>query len=79
VNRRGFFKSFGVLAAAASLSPTIFIPKFEPVRWKVIRMGSENPRWGITEFEVFIINQAPIFDDAILEDMKRIDQGTAWA
>lgn len=34
MNRRGFFKSLGFLAGAASVSPNIFIPKFEPVRWK---------------------------------------------
>lgn len=35
--RRSFFRSLGLLAGAASVSPTIFIPKFEPVRWKVLR------------------------------------------
>lgn len=34
--RRSFFRSLGLLAGAASVSPTIFIPKFEPVRWKVL-------------------------------------------
>jgi hypothetical protein len=34
MNRRRFFTKFGLLASAASMSPTIFIPKFEPVRWK---------------------------------------------
>jgi hypothetical protein len=40
MNRRGFFKSLALLAGAASVSPQIFIPKFEPVRWKVINPQS---------------------------------------
>lgn len=36
MTRRGFFNKFGVLLGAASLSPTIFIPRFEPVKWKVM-------------------------------------------
>lgn len=36
MNRRNFFRSLAALAGAASVSPTIFIPKFEPVRWKPI-------------------------------------------
>jgi hypothetical protein len=43
-SRRSFFKKFGVLIGAASLSPTLFIPKFEPVKWKVM---SEPVRWLI--------------------------------
>lgn len=34
MNRRGFFRSVAALVGAASVSPTIFIPKFEPVHWK---------------------------------------------
>lgn len=37
MNRRGFFSKLAILAGAASCSPQIFLPKFEPVRWKVIR------------------------------------------
>lgn len=33
-NRRGFFRSLAALVGAASVSPTIFLPKFEPVKWK---------------------------------------------
>lgn len=37
MQRRSFFKSLAVMAGAASASPLIFIPKFEPVKWKVDR------------------------------------------
>jgi len=37
MNRRGFFSRLALVAAAASVSPHIFIPKFEPVHWKVAR------------------------------------------
>jgi len=36
MNRRSFFNSLAAFAGAASLSPHIFIPKFEPVKWKAI-------------------------------------------
>lgn len=42
IDRRSFFKSFAALIGAASLSPQIFIPKFEPVKWKVIKCGAPN-------------------------------------
>ena len=34
-SRRGFFSQLGVIIAA-SMAPTIFIPKIEPVVWKSI-------------------------------------------
>lgn len=53
-NRRNFFKSLAMLAGAASISPQIFIPKFEPVKWKVSR------------FTTFFYDAPPIYDDGIL-------------
>lgn len=61
MDRRSFFKSIAVLAGAASLSPSIFIPKFEPVRWK--RSSSTignficvvNQEYVTAEFEEVII------------------------
>lgn len=35
MNRRSFFRSLTLIGSAASLSPNIFIPKFEPVKWKL--------------------------------------------
>jgi hypothetical protein len=54
MNRRGFFKSLALLAGAASVSPQIFIPKFEPVRWKVIQ-PYDNKGWFISQF-VYAVN-----------------------
>ena len=34
--RRSFFKSLAILSAAAAGCPGVFIPKFEPVKWKRI-------------------------------------------
>jgi hypothetical protein len=34
--RRNFFHSLTLMAGAASVSPQIFIPRFEPVKWKSI-------------------------------------------
>lgn len=36
MNRRNFFQSLAALAGAASVSPLIFLPKFDPVRWKAL-------------------------------------------
>lgn len=35
-NRRSFFKSLALLGAAAGC-PGLFLPKLEPVRWKITR------------------------------------------
>ena len=35
MNTRSFFKSLALLTAGAATCPGIFIPKFEPVVWKV--------------------------------------------
>lgn len=53
-NRRSFFKSLALLGAAAASCPGIFIPKFEPVKWKV-KPAVLNPRdyfggWYFAEF-----------------------------
>jgi hypothetical protein len=37
--RRSFFRSLALLSGAAVGCPGIFIPKFEPVRWRVINPG----------------------------------------
>lgn len=57
MNRRSFLgKSLAVLAGAVSLSPDIFIPKFEAVRWKQPRklVLVENPLYQKAEYELFI-------------------------
>ena len=55
MNRRKFFNSFGVLIGAASLSPSIFIPKFEPVKWKVQtkEICVINPDWLNAPYEIY--------------------------
>ena len=56
--RRSFFKSLALLGAAAAGCPGVFIPKLEPVRWKVIA-APFKPRdyasgWFIQEFKYAI-------------------------
>jgi len=63
MNRRSFFKSASLLLGAASLSPTIFIPKFEPVKWKQTSAGVRrliyiNPEYRMAQFEVVLIGDA---------------------
>ena len=43
IPRRSFFKSLAMLGAAAAGCPGIFVPKFEPVRWKVV--NALNPAY----------------------------------
>lgn len=59
-NRRNFFKSLAMLTGAASLSPQIFIPKFEPVRWK------RNPAWMTAQYECVFIDCPPLYDEGVL-------------
>lgn len=49
-SRRSFFKSLAMLGASAVGAPGIFIPKFEPVKWKALspvnaNFHEVNPRW----------------------------------
>jgi hypothetical protein len=57
MNRRHFFRSVAALDGAASLSPTIFIPKFEPVPWKRSRQFKPqlNPEWVNARYEVALL------------------------
>lgn len=45
ISKRAFFSRLGLVVGAASLSPTIFVPKFEAVHWKV-----SVPQWQQREF-----------------------------
>lgn len=39
-SRRSFLKSVALIASAASVCPNVFVPKFEPVKWKIIGIGT---------------------------------------
>jgi hypothetical protein len=47
MKRRNFFNSLAAFAGVASLSPQVFIPKFEPVQWKVIL---PNTQWIVAQW-----------------------------
>src|SRR5678809_1004806 len=58
MNRRSFFSKAALIGAAVSLSPAIFIPKFEPVRWKPRRFYhvlAINPEWINAPYEIGFI------------------------
>jgi len=63
MNTRSFFKSLALLAAGAAVAPGIFVPKFEPVRWKVL-----TPQIHGCTFEQYLIDQTPIYDALILSE-----------
>ena len=53
MNKRNFFRSLALIAGAASISPQIFIPIFEPVRWKPARKYAViNPDWETAHYEL---------------------------
>jgi hypothetical protein len=68
MNRRGFFKSLALIASAASLSPTIFIPKFEPVRWRRSLVQPYEFVW-FKSFESFGHSVA-VYDRILLASVK---------
>lgn len=46
MNRRGFFSTLGVLLGTAAVAPSIFIPKIEPVVWKVPKYLKLKCTWS---------------------------------
>lgn len=67
-DRRSFFRSLAILGAAAAGCPWIFVPKFEPVRWKPVRCKQTwrlNPNYITAEYEVYFYNSPALFDKAI--------------
>src|SRR5262245_59537421 len=50
-DRRSFFRSLALIGAGAATCPGIFIPKFEPVRWK---------RPSIQKIVIF--DRSPVYD-----------------
>lgn len=72
-NRRSFFKSLALLGAAAAGCPGVFVPKFEPVKWKrTPSLGRElyvpNPEYYTAQYEIYYITQPGLFDGRILVD-----------
>jgi len=45
MNKRSFFKSLALMTAGAAVSPGIFIPKFEPVKWKPLPRSQLTMRY----------------------------------
>lgn len=62
-NRRGFFKSLGLIAAGAVGCPGIFIPKFEPVVWKPER---KVILWTRAEYRCYIYPVTGVYEQVIL-------------
>jgi hypothetical protein len=69
MNRRGFFSSLAAIVGGVSISPLIFIPKFEPVRWKIIKPAGVS----CAQFTQFLVDMQPQYDEAIIRDMKETD------
>lgn len=67
MNRRSFFTSLGAIVAAAA-APSIFLPKFEPVRWKpplIFKRAVVNPAYETARYEFFYIDEPMLVDRLI--------------
>ena len=53
MNRRSFFRSLALLSSAAVAAPNIFLPKFEPVRWRILQAKTlvVNLEWLDARYE----------------------------
>lgn len=69
MNRRNFFTSIGLILAGAS-APGIFLPKFEPVRWKVKRPIRivPNPEYATAPYETYFLDMRPLIDQSIIDE-----------
>src|SRR5262245_8894826 len=63
-SRRSFFKSLALIGAGAVAAPGIFIPKFEPVHWKVARPPMRHGLY-YAEFRYTILPMQPKYDPFI--------------
>jgi hypothetical protein len=61
MNRRGFITGLGAILGAAT-APGLFLPKIEPVRWKLNHIEAVrwklNPAWERAEHEIELITNA---------------------
>lgn len=67
MNRRSFFTSLGAIVAAAA-APSIFLPKFEPVRWKpplIFKRAVPNPAYETARYELYFIDEPMLVDRLI--------------
>ena len=66
-NRRSFFSSLALIGSAAAGFPGLFIPKFEPVKWKRIVSPESivNPQWEYADYKVYFIENDAVFDRRI--------------
>ena len=70
MNRRNMLKSLAAIFAA-SFAPALFIPKFEPVRWKIY---APTRGMSCTSFSEFLRSRTEAFDERIL----KVDYITDW-
>jgi len=81
-NRRSFFRSLALIGSAAAGCPGLFIPKFEPVKWKrsISPESIVNPQWEYADYKVYFIENDAVFDHRILigEPPNICNPGNVW-
>lgn len=79
MNRRSFFKSLALIAGAAAAAPQVFVPKFEPVHWRVIKPEPYksfyyeiNPEWIAAPYEMAFVSalNSPNFSSLAIEQAQ---------
>lgn len=72
MDRRSFFKDIAIIGVAS-----LFLPKIEAVRWSRPKRRQihvvRNPEWVSARYEIYIVDQPPLFDETILQEMTMSD------
>ena len=80
MNKRSFFKSLAIIGAA-TVAPGIFIPKFEPVRWKVVRPVQVilNPEWVKARYQYQFLFHRSICETMRIVEIAKPRIGGSWS
>jgi hypothetical protein len=71
LSRRSFFRSLALIGAGVTAAPGIFIPKLEPVVWKVqATRWVVNPAWVRAEYTWRIYDLPLVCDPRILAEVQ---------
>jgi hypothetical protein len=74
MNRRGFFKTLAAAAAGFAILPaaTTYARNWvAPSAGLGRKLWVPNPEWVTAQYEVFFIDQRPVFDERILDGEPR--------
>lgn len=57
------------LTGLCAVAPLLFLPRFEPVKWKrTQRIWVPNPAWFTAQYEICPVDLPPIYYPAVIGD-----------